>query len=186
MWANATCGPITGNAIGLDTVWYRLRQAKSHPPDLGYQHPTEVAVQPLDVLRFHPDLPKPFVHNGFAPFRSAVHTCKELLPGLGEIPQRLLLHRLTPGTKPRILGTRLRQLRALPDIAGSPAARLRMPLLFHRQIPHVPRIATVRQQDILLPVVGNSRNRDITSTVTTNTDIRGRPAHPSGPTSSPH
>ena len=59
--------PITGDPVGLDTLWHRPRQAKPHPPDLGHPDPTEAAVQPLDVTRFHSDLPKPFVHTGFTP-----------------------------------------------------------------------------------------------------------------------
>ncbi|MDT5246880.1 MAG: hypothetical protein QOD36_4256, partial [Mycobacterium sp.] len=64
--------PITGNPIGPDTLWHRSRQAKAHPPDLRHPHPTEAAVQPLDVMRFQPDLSKPFVHTGFTPPRAAV------------------------------------------------------------------------------------------------------------------
>ncbi len=45
--------PITGDPVGLDTRWHRPRQAKPHPADLGHPHPTEAAVQPLDVMRFH-------------------------------------------------------------------------------------------------------------------------------------
>ena len=70
--------------------------------------------------------------------------------GLREIPQRLLLHRLTPGAKPRVLGASLGQLRGLLEKAGSLAARLPVLLLLHRQIPHKPRIPAVRQQDLLL------------------------------------
>jgi hypothetical protein len=53
------------------------------------------------------------------------------------------LHRLTSGTKPRILGAGLRQLRTLLHISGSLAARLPVLLLLHRQIPHIPRIAAM-------------------------------------------
>ena len=103
--------PITGNPVGLDTLGHRSRQAEPHPSDLRHPHPTETAVQPFDVTRFHPDLPKPFVHTGFTPCRAAVCAGEEVPHRLREIPQRLLLHRLTAGPKPRVLGARLSQLR---------------------------------------------------------------------------
>jgi hypothetical protein len=49
--------------------------------------------------------------------------------GLREILQRLLLHGLTPSTKPRVPGARLRQLRRLLEITRSIAARLPVLLL---------------------------------------------------------
>jgi hypothetical protein len=170
---------ITGNPIGLDTLWYRSRQAESHPPDLGHPDPPEAAVQPLDVIGSQPDLAKSFVHMGFTPCRTAVRAAKEVLHGLREIPQRLLLHRLAPSTKPRILGARLRQLRGLLQVAGSLAARLPIPLLLHRQIPHIPRIPAVRQQCRLLLRGRQQPEPRHTGTVTASTDISGRrtPAH---------
>ena len=166
--------PIPGNPVGLDTPWHRPRQTKSHPPDLRHPNPTEAAVQPLDVMRFHRDLSKPFVHNGFTPRRAAVCAGEEVPHRLREIPQRLLLHRLTPGPKPRIFGTGLRQLRTLLDIAGSLAARLPVLLLLHRQIPHIPRIPAVRQQCLLLLRGRQQSEPRHIRTVTADTDIRGR------------
>ena len=173
--------PITGDPVGPDTLWHRPRQAKPHPPDLGHPHPTEATVQPLDVMRFYPDLPKPFMHTGFTPRWAAVRAGEEVPHRLREIPQRLLLHRLTPCTKPRVLGAGLRQLRGLLPIAGSLTARLPVPLLLHRQIPHISRVPAMRQQCLLL-LRGRqqSKPRHI-RTVTADTDIPGpaRP-HPSG------
>jgi hypothetical protein len=165
--------PITSNPIGLDALGYRPRQAKSHPPNLRHPDPTEAAVQPLDVTRFHSDLPKPFVHTGFTPPRAAMRATKEVLHGLREIAQRLLLHRLTSSTKPRILGARLRQLRALLQIAGNLASRLSVLLLLHRQIPHKPRIPAVSQQRLLLLRSRQQSKPRHTRTITTTTDIPG-------------
>ena len=67
-------GPITGNPVGLDTLWHRPRQAKPHPAHLGHPHPTEAPVEPHDVMRFDRDLPKSFVHTGFTPRRATVRT----------------------------------------------------------------------------------------------------------------
>src|SRR6476660_7331754 len=117
---------ILGDSVGLDTSWHRSRQVKSHPPDLGHPDSTDAAVEPLDVMRFQPDLAKPFVYAGFTPRRATVCTCEEVPHRLREIPQRLLLHRLTSSPKPPVLGPGLRQLRSLLDIAGSLAALLPM------------------------------------------------------------
>ena len=122
-------------------------------------------------MRFDRDLPKPFMHTGLAPRRATVRAGEEVLHGLREIPQRLLLHGLTAGTKPRVLGAGLGQLRGLLDIAGSLAARLPVLLLLHRQIPHIPRIPAVRQQCLLLLSVGQQPEPRHIRTVTTTTDI---------------
>jgi hypothetical protein len=99
-----TAGPITSNPIGRDTFWHRPRQAKSHPPDLRHPHPTKATVQPLDVTQFHRDLPKPLMHTSFTPRRAAVRAIEEVPHRLRKVPQRLLLHRMTPGPKPPLLG----------------------------------------------------------------------------------
>jgi hypothetical protein len=163
--------PIPGNPVGFHTRWHRPRQAESHPPDLRHPHPTEAAVQPLDVTPFHRDLPKPFMHTGFTPPRAAMRAGEEVPHGLREIPQRLLLHRLTSGPKPRVLGARRGQLRGLLQIPGRVAARLPVLLLLHRQIPHIPRVSAVRQQCLLL-LNGRqqSKPRHI-RTLATDTDI---------------
>jgi hypothetical protein len=169
----AAC-PITGNSVGLDTRGHRSRQAEPYPSDLRHPHPTEVAIQPFDVMGFHPDLPKAVMHTGFAPRRAAVCPSEEVPHGLREIPQRLQLHRLTPGTKPRVLGARLSQLRRLLYIARSYAARLPVPLLLHRQIPYISRVPAVRPQGFFLV---NSRHQPKprhVRTVTATTDIPSR------------
>ena len=179
--------PITGDPVGLHAVWHRARQAKSYPPDLGHPDSTEVAVQPLEVTGLHSDLSKPFVHSGFAPCRAAVRTVEEILHGLCEIPQRLLLHRLTPSTKPRILGARLSELRALLSIVWSTSTRLPVQLLLHRQIPHIPRVPAMRQQLLLLLRSRQQPKPRHRRTVTTDTDIprRSTPALHRGSAYSP-
>ena len=170
-------GPITSDTVGLDARGHRPRQAKPHPAHLRHPYPTEPAVQPLDVMPFHRDLPEPFVHISFAPPWATVRAVEEISHGLREIPQRLLLHRLTPGTKPPVLGTGLGQLRGLLDVAGCLAPRLPMLLLLHRQIPHVPRIPAMRQQCLLLLRDGHQPEPRHMRTVTVDTDIPGV-AHP--------
>jgi hypothetical protein len=163
--------PIPRNPVGLDTVWHLSRQMESHPSDLRHPDPTEAPIQPLNVTRFHSDLPKSFMYTGFTPRRAPVSALEKGLHRLCEIPQRLLLHRLTSGTKPPVLSTGLRQLRTLLHIAGSLAPRLPMPLLLHRQIPHIPRVPAVRQQRLLLLSSRQQSKPRHIRTVTTGTDI---------------
>ena len=166
----AAC-PITGNPVRLDTLGHRPRKAKPHPPDLGHPDPTKAAVKPLDMMRFQSDLPKPFMHTGLTPPRAAMRATEEVPHGLREIPQRLLLHRLTSGPKPPVLGASLCQLRGLLQIPGSLATRLPMLLLLHRQIPHIPRVPTMRQQCLLLLRSRQQSKPRHIRTVTTDTDI---------------
>ncbi len=169
--------PIPSDPVGLHAVRYQARQAKSYPPDLGHPDSTEVAIQPLDVTGLHSDLSKPFVHSGFAPCRSAVRTVEEILHGLCEIPQRLLLYRLTPSAKPRIFGPRLSELCALLSIIWSTSTTLPVQLLLHRQIPHIPRVPAMRQQPLLLLRSWQQPKPRHTRTVVNGTDIP-RPSTP--------
>jgi hypothetical protein len=131
--------------VALAPLWHRSRQPESHPPDLRHPDPTEAAVQPLDVMRFHRDLPKPFVHSGFTPRRA----------------------------KPRVLGAGLRQLRGPLEIAGRRAARLSVLVLLHRQIPHIPRVPAVRQQCLLLLRGRQQSEPRYIRTLTADNDIPG-------------
>ena len=167
---------IAGHPVGLHTHRHRARQAKTHPTDLGHPHPTKAAVQSLHVMRLHRDLPKPFMHTRLAPPRATMRTGEKVPHSLCEIPQRLLLHRLTSTTKPRVLGTRFRQLRALLQIAGSLAARLPMLLLLDCQVPHIARIPAVPQQCFLLLRRRHQAKSRHIRTVTADTDIPGHSA----------
>jgi hypothetical protein len=163
--------PIPRNPVGPDALWHRSRPAEPHPSDLGHPDPTQAAVEALDVMRFHRDLPKPLVHTGFTPRRAPVCAGEQVPHRLSEIPQRLLLYCLTSRPKPRVLGACLRQLRALLQIARSPAAWPPVLLLLHRQIPHIPRIPAVRQQSLLLLRGGQQPKSGHIRTVSATTDI---------------
>ena len=166
--------PITGHPVGLNPIWHRARQTKTHPPDLGQPDPPKSAVQPVDVPRFHRYLSKSLMHTGFAPLRAAVCAVEEVLHGLCEIPQRLLLHHLATGAEPRVFGASLGQLRRLLDVAGRPAPRLPKLLLLHRQIPYIARVPAMPQQYLLLIRTREQSIPRHTRTITTATDIFGR------------
>ncbi|MCU1696184.1 MAG: hypothetical protein JWR34_2247 [Mycobacterium sp.] len=135
--------PIPSHPVGLDARGHGSRQAKTHPAHLGHPDPTETAVQTLDMMRFEGDLPKPLMHTRFAPCRATVSAGEKVLHSLREIPQRLLLQRLTPGTKPPVFGASLSQLRALFQVGGSLAPRLPVLLLLDGQVPHIPGLAAM-------------------------------------------
>ncbi|MDT5100742.1 MAG: hypothetical protein QOC76_4479 [Mycobacterium sp.] len=143
-------GPITGDPVRLHPFRDRPRQPEAHPADLGHPHPTQPAIQTLDLIRLDPDLPKPFMHSGFAPPRAAVRPTEEVPHRLSEIAQRLLLHRLGAGRQPVILGAGCRQLSALLVIAGRVTSRPPVQLLFDGQVPHIPSVATMLRQLHLL------------------------------------
>ena len=136
-------GPIAGDPVGLHTLSDGARQAEAHPPDLGHPDPTETAVQTLDVVRFHSDLPEALMHTGFSPRRAAMRSGEKTPHRLGEVPQRLLLHSLGASSQPIMFGTRRSQLSTLLVISRRAATGLPVQLLFDGQVPHKPGMATM-------------------------------------------
>jgi hypothetical protein len=128
------------------TAGHRTHVAEAHPADLGHPHPTEPAIQTLDMMRFHRDLPESLMHTGFAPRRAAVGSAEKVAHRLGEVSQRLLLHRLRPGRQPVVLGAGRGQLSTLLAVAGCAATGLPVPLLLDGQVPHIPGVATMLRQ----------------------------------------
>ena len=145
----ATC-PVAGDPVGLDPFWDRSRHAEAHPADLGHPHPTEPAVQLLNVMRFDRNLPESLVHTGFAPCRAAMRSVEKVAHRLGEVPQRLLLHGLRAGRQPIVLGAGRGQLRTLLVVARRAATGLPVPLLLDGQVPHIPGVATMLGQHVRL------------------------------------
>ncbi len=139
-------GPITGDPVGPHTLRNWPRQPKAHPADLGHPHTTKPAVHTLKVMRFHPDLPKPFMHTGFAPGRAAVRSGEKVAHRLSEIPQRLLLHGLRAGRQPVEIAAGRGQLSALLVVAGRMASGLPVLMLLNGQVPHIPGMATMLTQ----------------------------------------
>jgi hypothetical protein len=102
--------PIPRHPIGLHSVRHCTRPAKPDPPDLRHPHQPPPAIEPLNVPWFHRDLPESLIQTGLAPSGPAVRTTKKVPHRLAEIPQRLLLHRHRPSTRPRELRPSLGQL----------------------------------------------------------------------------
>src|SRR5882757_3249648 len=136
-------GPIPSDAVGLHTCGYGSGAAEADAADLGHPHPS---VAPVELL----DLPEPLMHAGLAPRGTPMGASEEILHGLCEVPQRLLLHCLRPGRQPVVFGARRGQLCRLLVVSGSVATRLPEQLLLYGQVPHEPSMAAVLQQHHLL------------------------------------
>jgi hypothetical protein len=145
-----TTGPIPGDAIGLHSRRHRSAPAESDPPDFGHPHAPVPAVEHFDVARLEPDLPEPFMHKGLTPGRPAMGAAEKTTHRLGEVAQRLLLHRLRPGRQPVTFGAYLSQLRRLLVVPRRPAPGLPKLLLLDGQIPHEPCMTAMLQQHHLL------------------------------------
>ncbi len=139
--------PITGDAVGLHAFRNRPRHAEPDPTDLGHPHTAAPAVQTLDVMGFHRDLPEALMHNRFAPRWAAVRSREKVSHRLGEIPQRLLLHRLRAPRQPIVFGAGRGQLSALLVITRRAATGLPVQLLLDRQVPHIAGVAAMLGQD---------------------------------------
>jgi len=139
---------------------------------------------------FHPAwsfLLESFISVGLAPCRSVgwVASIKERRHGLGEVSQRLLLHRLRALREPGVRCPRLSELSALLWKAGSTSpARTPVRMLLDREVPHVPGMSAVTPQHRLL---GGRREQAVSrhaNTLTNDTDISGEVKRPClvGPT----
>jgi hypothetical protein len=163
-------GPITGYPIGLDVVWYGACPTEADPTDFGHPHPSVTFIKFSDVTRFHPNLPEAFIYTGLAPRWTAMSAGEEVLHGLSEVAQRLLLHRLRPGRQPVVVGAGLGQLRGLLVVTRCAASGLPKLLLLHGQIPHKSRMPAMLQQPRPLSGCWQQTKPRHTRNVAANTD----------------
>ena len=133
-------------AVGLHPLRDRPREAEAHPADLRHPHPTQPAVETLDVARFDRDLPEPLMHVGFTPGRAAVRSGEKVAHRLGEVAQLLLLHGMRARCQPVVLGASRGQLRALIVVAGRVPSGLRVPVRLGGEVPHLPGVTTMLGQ----------------------------------------
>ena len=106
----------------------RVQRNRTHPT---FRHPhlPAAAAQPLNVACFDADLVESLVLTGLAPRRTTVGAVQKVAHRLGEIAQRLLLHRLRSSGQPLVFGARSGQLGALLVVARGVAAVLPVLLL---------------------------------------------------------
>ena len=167
-------GPIPSDAVGLDFLRYGARPAEADPSDFGHPHPPVALVELSDVARSHPDLPKALMHAGLAPRRATMGTGEEVMHGLREISQRLLLHRLRPGCQPIEFGTGCGQLRRLLVVRRGATARLPKLLLLDGQVPHKSCVPAMLQQPDPLSGCWQQPKPRHTRNVATDTDTSDR------------
>src|SRR5262249_1444022 len=90
--------------------------------------------------------------GGLAPARPAVRPGEEVHHRLSVVADRLLLHDHAALGEPRVARPRLSELPAPLGEAGHlPAPRPPPGLLLDAQVPHIPGVGAVPQQDLLLP-----------------------------------
>jgi hypothetical protein len=145
-----TPGAIPRDAIRLHIFGHGPGPAESDPSDLGHPHPPVAPVELFDVALLEADLAETFMHAGFAPRRATMGAREEVLHGLREIPQCLLLHRLRSGCKPAVFSTDLGQLRRLFVVPRGATSWLPKLLLLHGQVPYEPGMPAMLQQHHLL------------------------------------
>ena len=125
----------------------RAGPAEPHPPHLRDLH--------LGVLRYRrrtsPGLTatirKPSSCPALRQVGPAVRAVEEVRHGLGEVPQRLLLHDDGPGGEPGVVRSGLGQLPALFGEPGHlPAPGPVLVFLLHAQVPHVAGVRAVPHQ----------------------------------------
>lgn len=138
--------------------------AEPHPAHLRDPHLTRPARQtayvPLSATAA--DDPKTLTPTGFTPRRTSVRSSKEISHGLGEVSQRLLLHRLGSRRRPPEFSSGFGQLtRLLGTARRTRPARPPMLVLLNGKVPDKTGMRAVLQQYRLL-------------TLTTTTDEQGR------------
>jgi len=148
-------GAIPGHTIGLHPRRNRPRPAKTHPSGLRHPYLTDVAGHPphVPLPATPPHNPETFVPPSLAPGRLArrVARVEKRAHGLGEVPERLLLHRLAAGGQPRMLRPDRSELPTLFQVARrAPSASAPVPVLLDGQVPDIPRVSTVFAQHRLL------------------------------------
>ncbi len=141
---------VPRDSVGLDSCGHNPSQAESHPSDLGHPDLAVAPVQLCDMAPFDPDLSKTLIQTGLAKRRTSMGARKEVVHGLGEVPQRLLLHRLRSGRQPVVFGADLGQLGGLLVVPRGTTARLPPLLLLDGQVPHKPGMSAMLQQHHLL------------------------------------
>jgi hypothetical protein len=141
--------PVPGDAVGPDVLGYVTGPAESNPANLRNPHLADLARQSayIPMAAAPSDDAEPLVPPGLTPRRAAVRPCEEVAYCPGEVPQRLLLHRLRPGRQPRKFSPCCGQLSALLSVcrrARAPWAPIRV--LFDRKVPDKTGVRAVFQQ----------------------------------------
>ena len=158
-------GSVPGHPVGLHPRRHRRDQRNRTHPAFGTQHLAAcgtpgVRAQCLPRARrsgtLHPARPCATSAAG------RVRRSKNARHRLGEVPQRLLLHRLGARGQPWMLCPRCGELPALHQVARRACpAWPPLGMLLDGQVPHEPGMGAMVPQHRLLGARGNNRYRDI-------------------------
>jgi len=144
-------GMIHSYPVRLRTCRHPARPSESYPSCLRDADLADMAGQVpyIPVLAAPTYDSESLIPASLAPRRPSrrIPRVEEDSQGVGEISQRLLLHRLAAGGQPAMLGSRLGELPALLQIAGGAlAARPPVRMLFNGEVPHVAGMSAVIAQ----------------------------------------
>jgi hypothetical protein len=167
-----TTGAVLRNSVGLHAISHGTRPAKPHPAALRNEHLPRLSAKPANVGMFDCDDTETFVSTSLSPSRPAMSTGEEVLHGLIEVTEGLLLHRLASESQPSVFAASGRELPALRKVTrGTRPTKMPPRVLLTREIPNEPRMRAVLPQHCFL---GGRRKHSITAhtkTLKTATDI---------------
>ena len=171
-------GAVHRHPVGLHPRRHRAGPSELHPPGLGHPDLADVAGHAAHVPLppAPPRDPESLVPPGLAPRRppGRVARAEEGGHGLGEVAQRLLLHRLGACGQPRVPRSRPGELPALLQVARrARPAWAPVAVLLDGQVPHVPSVRAVAPQHRFLGGRGEQPVPGHTNTLANTTGLSG-------------
>ncbi len=158
--------------------------AESHLSCLRDPNLADAAIYPAHLFGVESNHPEPLIPAGLAPRRtlSWIARIEERSPGVGEVPQCLLLNDARSRGKPGVLRPRLAELPTLLQEAWRTLpARVPMRMLFDSQVPDISGVRAVIPQHRLLGRCWKQPVTRHTNTLSTSSDIseevERRPCH---------
>ena len=173
-------GAVERYSVGLHPSRHRPGPSEPDPARLGGPNFPGAPIQHADVSRPNCDNPESLAAPGLSPPRSSMSTPEEMLHGLGEVPQRLLLDHLASVAQPCMLRASRSQLPALLHISRrAPASGTPPRPLFDGQVPDESRLGAVVFEDHLLSGCGTQPVAAHTNTVSRASGVSGKLGRPS-------
>ncbi len=173
-------GAVERYPVGLHPSRHRPGPPEPDPARLGQPNFPGGPIQPADVSRPNCDNPESLAAPGLSPPGPSMSTPEEMLHGVGEVPQCLLLDHLASIAQPLMLRASRSQLPALRHISRrAPASGTPPRLLFDGQVPHESCLGAVVFEDHLLSGCGTQPVAAHANTISRASDVSGKLARPS-------